>query len=709
MRIILKSKIYCAGNWTLKDIVYIKCSRLVSCYSSLATRLSSNRPCANMSGTLMDEALAEVGDKSWYLRQLEQAQVFRANDDCSLSIQRLMSQACRPLHEVKSTVAVLLDAQFAVPECGKASSLCKLASEGKLDEFPYEIRFLGPLPSGAKVDIIVNTLGDGFIDVLKVVYFEKPVHRNIVMKVCAGDAYVPVFRPGPWAIKKGLQKLLNQLTGHHCRWQLLQQKTAETLERSDSKSSWNPENDILSEGIKFINSQAPDCDSRNEQTYWIMASIKPESGTPIAGWPETKVRLMAQNKSRGIRGAVPMNEFPLHSLSLKEPLWERILPWVYPLLMTSAMMIFGCAGAGKTPTMIVLAMAMGRYHVRRLNLVGVQPGWRRAKSLDNFRQRMPQIQEGLFLDDPTRRKLDISDLKSFVTADEDQTTEGRYDDAKQLRNQFRGIASNEIGDDPAPSEYTETTLTHDAFMKVIKPFFEGDLEKDVMAVLKRSVIFVLCETALYLRLPSEKKSGMIHRICIQDIHSDMLADDDKPLYGQYKTGVTILGENFRRGVEREQALIDASMEKLATFRKKEDFVAHADHELQQWLMPRRVLPSSSSSSEADVPPTVPFSVQLASPTQPRRRLLSSSAFVYPTPGRRVRQKQSQPQPAEEIEQVHNPVHETEQPSQEIQQVPSPVDTTEQSQPVQETEEVRSPEDKMDVMDPDEEAAAYMHG
>ena len=92
----------------------------------------------------MDEALAEVGDKSWYLRQLEQAQVFRANDDCSLSIQRLMSQACRPLHEVKSTVAVLLDAQFAVPECGKASSLCKLASEGKLDEFPYEIRFLGP-------------------------------------------------------------------------------------------------------------------------------------------------------------------------------------------------------------------------------------------------------------------------------------------------------------------------------------------------------------------------------------------------------------------------------------------------------------------------------------------------------------------------------------------------------------------------------------
>ena len=68
---------------------------------------------------------------------------------------------------------------------------------------------------------------------------------------------------------------------------------------------------------------------------------------------------------------------------------------------------------------------MGRYHARRLYLEGVQAGWRRAKSIDNFRHRFPQVQEALFLDDPLLSRVSIADFKSFVTVDEDRTCDGR--------------------------------------------------------------------------------------------------------------------------------------------------------------------------------------------------------------------------------------------------------------------------------------------
>ena len=102
---------------------------------------------------------------------------------------------------------------------------------------------------------------------------------------------------------------------------------------------------------------------------------------------------MCQNKARGVSGAVPHNEFPLNTYSLHPGFAEHILPLIYPLLMSAAVLMLGCPGVGKTPFIIAMAMAMGRYHIRQLGLQGVTPGWRRGKSLDNFRQRAPQIQD----------------------------------------------------------------------------------------------------------------------------------------------------------------------------------------------------------------------------------------------------------------------------------------------------------------------------
>eukprot|EP00435_Cladocopium_sp_Y103_P057355 s234_g19.t1 len=140
---------------------------------------------------------------------------------------------------------------------------------------------------------------------------------------------------------------------------------------------------------------------------------------------------MCQNKSKGLGGAMSMTEFPLTTYSLKPFLCKVLLPFIYPLLLNYGILLLGCPGVGKTPFAIFLAMAIGRYHVRQSGDQGLKPGWRRAKSLDNFRHSAPHVQEALFLDDPSRRKVSIADLKSFLTSDEDGTVDSRYNDTRQ--------------------------------------------------------------------------------------------------------------------------------------------------------------------------------------------------------------------------------------------------------------------------------------
>ena len=152
--------------------------------------------------------------------------------------------------------------------------------------------------------------------------------------------------------------------------------------------------------------------------------VRPESGSPITGWPEVKVRGMAQNKSCGVSGAQSLTEFPLntynfnedlvkHILPLNEDLFKHILPLLYPLLLTTAVVIAGNPGAGKTPTGIAMAMAIGRFHMDRLGLQGVLPGWRRAKSRQFQATCTSNIQEAIFFDDPSKRKVDVADLKGL--------------------------------------------------------------------------------------------------------------------------------------------------------------------------------------------------------------------------------------------------------------------------------------------------------
>jgi hypothetical protein len=408
-------------------------------------------------------------------------------------------------------------------------------------DLPEPIRFKGAPADASKMDFIQVDLAHGNVDILKVLYLPRPISSQVAESLCSGQPYVPVFRAGPWNIKKGVQWLLGRLGGYQVRWFVLEEKAPPD---HSSKPLWSPANSELEEGIYHINAHAPECDALNEQNFWILVNIKPDSGSPIAGWPESKVRQMCQNKSKGLGGAVSMTDFPLTTFSLKPFLHNVLLPHLYPLLTNFGVLLLGCPGVGKTPFVIIMSMAIGRRHVRQCGSEGFKPGWRRAKSLDNFRHKAPQVQEALFLDDPCRSKVAMADLKSFLTCDEDGAVESRCNDTKMLRNQMRAYASNDLAEERFECGPRETVISEENFFSLLGDFFAGDKEKDVLAVLKNSIVFMFGNRALYLRLPSERRDAVVHRIAMEDVHLDLLDARDKPSMGNtrlasWKQGQTL--------------------------------------------------------------------------------------------------------------------------------------------------------------------------
>ena len=313
-----------------------------------------------MSGALMDKAIAEVGAKQWQLLVLDAPSCGHIEASDPVPFGTFTAEACRPLSKAIKSIQTVFDAHLGVRSCGDAADLGAVVAEGRHTDLPMPIAFRAPLPANSKVDFLHCDLGGGQVSILKVVYLPRPVTFQVASSLCAGDAFVPVFRAGPWNIKKGIQYLLTCMGGYQVRWHALEEKQL-AANAPSSNPKWNSSNHEIQEGVDFINTYAPECDARNEQTLWILISIKTDSGTPIAGWPEAKVRHMAQNKSKGLSGSVSMTQFPLTTFSLKPFLCDFLLPHLYPLLLNFGLMLLGCPGVGKTPLVIVILKAKREY------------------------------------------------------------------------------------------------------------------------------------------------------------------------------------------------------------------------------------------------------------------------------------------------------------------------------------------------------------
>ena len=644
---------------------------------------------------LMDSVIAKVSGKEWQFQSLPLPQIGHLTDiEDAISLQQFLSASCRRCDGVKSTT-LIFDVHMKVAEYAGLARLGELIQQGELTDLPPSLRVQERLPSGAKMGVIIHNLQDGTMNIIKMFHFPDKVGMSHARKMCTGDAYIPVYKAdsGPHSVRKAIQHLLQRLPGFRVLWNNVSEKQPGV--RRAQTAQWAPEDEELRRGIDYINENAPEGDARNEQTFWILSNIREGSGSPISGWPESKVRNMCVNKSRGIAGASPCYDFPLHTYSLKPFLSDVLLPMIYPLMVLHGVIMIGWPGVGKTPALIVMGLAMGRHHLKRLGVEGV-PSWRRDKFLENFRQRVPVPGEALFLDDPNRNKVDLADLKSYLTAEEDQTCSARYNDVKLMRGQPRLYAGNHLAKADEPEADSRTTIQPEEMLRLMRHTFPDEKDADIMACLKRAAVFVFGKYALYLRLPSESSEAMVHRIQREDLHLDLLGPHDKHFLSDYKSGCSSKDPDFASHVQREQSMIQEAYRNMKGAGHVKAYLEKCDQEIQQHLLPRRALvrrlPSSPSSVEEDLPATVPFSVQLAGPDQPRRRITNSTRFVYGnTPKRRLTSKTSLG-------------HGASLPSSSV----CPEEEPREIAPVEATVEgVRGePDDEMDV---DEEASAFLHG
>ena len=186
-------------------------------------------------------------------------------------------------------------------------------------------------------------------------------------------------------------------------------------------------------------------------------NIKADSGSPVAGWPEIKVRAMCQNKSRGLSGAIPARISPDHVQSpafLRGPRADSHLP----LADEHSHHDTGMSWCWEDSSNHCCVHGTVAASCPATPSPRCQTGLEAPQELRQFRQRAPQVQEALFLDDPSGRRTEIADLKAFVTSDEDDTVSGRYNDARLVQNQMRAFASNDTGEEPKDLVPPDTIL-----------------------------------------------------------------------------------------------------------------------------------------------------------------------------------------------------------------------------------------------------------
>ena len=355
--------------------------------------------------------------------------------------------------------------------------------------------------------------------------------------------------------------------------------SAKAVKKDDGDGkNWEPSEDELRKGIEFINDQAPLSNTKNEQFLWTLLNIR-DRGSPIYGWPHHIVNKACVNRTMGNSQTDPEYFFPLLLHDLNQEFLEKVVPLVLPSMTTHGLILLGKAGAGKTPTAIILAMAVARHLVVARGLEGHVPGWRRSKQIDGFRERPGEIHVPVLLDDPLLHSMNMEDLKSFLDAAENTLVDARYRAAKFVRNQVRILLNNEWGAEKEPKMLMGDTISWDAFKDMFSPAVNNASIPHLMAILKRASVVIVGELAVYVRLASEHPEQIIHRFANNAIQKDFLKPTNKHFYGLYQESQHVKPPTYQEYLDAEANLVS---ELLASPTEKE--YLRRGHTHDQWAM-----------------------------------------------------------------------------------------------------------------------------
>jgi hypothetical protein len=476
-----------------------------------------------------------------------------------------------------------------IQEFGNVQRVMDDLKDQKYSELPAILGLAAgsTMPVDGRFGAVVTNNNDGTMDVIKIITFDRPAKIGEATALFDGDVMVPVWRDGPWAVKKAFQVLKERIEGHHVSWASV---TAKAVVQRTRSSNWEVSDDEIEAGAAFIRAECPTTEDESEMTKWVWKKINPKSDSPIAGWPEQKALRIALNKKKASQGVPTHTFFPLTVFSL-HPLWyQLLLPLMMPLFTECGMLLLGMPGIGKTPLICIIATAMGRTLVRGGR--ADKAGWRRGKEWDDFKDRTSLAGIAAFLDDPGLISIALADMKNFLCVAEYGSSRARYNNPVWLQNQFRACADNEFDINSEPPDDNRTQIGKDEFLQMMVKPFAGQAVTHIFAALKRCVTCIPGKHGLHIRLPSQDDDAIVHRISDAAIRFDWLTPKDKPFYGKFLNNVHETPPNFYEDITAEAKLVDDSFAVKARHDITEDYIKACNELLQKKLIEMR---------EAEVP------------------------------------------------------------------------------------------------------------
>ena len=498
-----------------------------------------------------------------------------------------------------------------------------------IGQLPASVRPRDALGDSCTMQIAISPEEGGTFTVLKFFHSSVFIPLGLAKAFCGQKVLVINYQVANNSdhVKCAFLYMLQRIPGEQWLTQSLVNKvSAKAIKKDDGDGkNWEPTEDELRAGIAYINDHAPLANTKNEQFLWCLLNNR-DRESPIYGWPHHVVSKACINRTVGNSQTDPEYFFPLVLHDLDQSFLEKVVPLVLPTMTGHGLILLGRAGVGKTPTAIILALAVARHLVIARGLDGHIPGWRRSKQIDGFRERPGELHVPVLLDDPLLNSMNMEDLKSFLDVAENTLVDARYRAAKFVRNQVRILLNNEWGDEKEPKMSMGDTVTWEAFRDMFSPAVNNASLPHMMAILKRATVVIAGALAVYVRLASEHPNQVVHRFSSCSMLQDWLKPTNKRFYGLYKEGQHVKPPGFSEALAAEANLVH---ELLASPTEKAYLLKGRSHD--QWAETWGEDPAQPATVPMNTPRVVPStstaSVQspiISSPPSKQPRTSSTS-------------------------------------------------------------------------------------
>ena len=245
------------------------------------------------------------------------------------------------------------------------------------NELPGLYGFRKVISGQFKLDLAILPMDNGNHTIIKLIHLHQLVKVATAREFCQGESFMFDWKGEVRVMKKCIHFMFEKLGGFQCRHHIIRAAEEGKPEVDRSQEEWDF-------GFDFIEEKGPRDNTKNRQLRWITTETA-KKDSPIYHWPAVLVEKSLRNLSQDGVLAQVHTEWPLTLYDIDVRILKALAP-LFPTFSEKALGLHGEPGVGKTPVARSVAMAMSRYHIRRIGKVGeVEPSFRQASEFDFFR------------------------------------------------------------------------------------------------------------------------------------------------------------------------------------------------------------------------------------------------------------------------------------------------------------------------------------